>query len=190
MRVALIHISQETNDFHPVLTTLSDYAAVGIHEGPAIFEKARGHAAIDGWIDAIAASGLPVEWVPIVWGVAGAGGRITTEARQFFLDAIRRNLAEAGPLDALAVHLHGACSAEGVDDVEGEQLALIRAMRGADIPLVLSLDHHANVTKLMVDCANAIVAHRTQPHDPYDTGHVAGELMARVLRGEVRPTMA
>ncbi len=190
MRVALIHISQETNDFHPVLTTLADYAAFGIHEGPAILEKARGRAAIDGWIDAIAASGLAVEWVPIVWAVAGAGGRISTEARQFFLDAIRRNLAEAGPLDALAVHLHGACSAEGVDDVEGEQLALIRAMRGAGIPLVLSLDHHANVSKLMVDCADAIVAHRTQPHDPYDTGHVAGQLMARVLRGEVKPTMA
>lgn len=190
MRVALIHISQETNDFHPVLTTLADYAAFGIHEGPAILEKARGHAAIDGWIDAIAASNLPVEWVPIVWGVAGAGGRISTAARQFFLDAIRRNLAAAGPLDALAVHLHGACSAEGVDDVEGEQLALIRAMRGAGIPLVLSLDHHANVTKLMVDCADAIVAHRTQPHDPYDTGHVAGQLMARVLRGEVKPVMA
>jgi microcystin degradation protein MlrC len=190
MRVALIHVSQETNDFHPVLTTLADYAAFGIHEGPAILEKARGHAAIDGWIDAIAASKLPVEWVPIVWAVAGAGGRISTEARQFFLDAIRRNLAAAGPLDALAVHLHGACSAEGVDDVEGEQLALIRAMRGANIPLVLSLDHHADVTKLMVDCADAIVAHRTQPHDPYDTGHVAGQLMARVLRGEVKPTMA
>jgi microcystin degradation protein MlrC len=187
MRVALIHISQETNDFHSLLTTLDDYAAFGLHEGAAVLEKARGHAAIDGWIDAIAESGLPVEWVPIVWGVAGAGGRITTEARQFFLDAIRRNLAPAGPLDAIAVHLHGACSAEGVDDVEGEQLALIRAMRGADIPLLLSLDHHANITKLMVDCADAIVAHRTQPHDPYDTGHVAGHLLARVLRGEIRP---
>ena len=190
MRVALIHISQETNDFHSVLTTLDDYRAFGIHEGAAVLENARGHGAIDGWIDAIAESGLPVEWVPIVWGSAGAGGRISTEARQFFLDAIRHNLATAGPLDALAIHLHGACSAEGVDDVEGEQLALVRAMRGADIPLILSLDHHANVTKLMANCADAIVAHRTQPHDGYDTGHVAGKLLARVLRGEVRPVVA
>jgi microcystin degradation protein MlrC len=190
MRVALISISQETNDFHSVLTGLDDYAAFGIHEGAAMLERARGHGPVDGWIDAVAESGLAVEWVPIVHGVAGAGGRISTEARQFFLDAIRRNLEGAGPLDALAVHLHGACSAEGVDDVEGEQLALLRAMRGADIPLLLSLDHHANVTKLMVDCADAIVAHRTQPHDGYDTGHVAGKLLARVLRGEVKPVVA
>ena len=61
MRVALIHISQETNDFHSLLTTLDDYAAFGIHEGAAVLEKARGRAAIDGWIDAIAESGLPVE---------------------------------------------------------------------------------------------------------------------------------
>ncbi len=189
MRVALIHVSQETNDFHSLLTSLDDFAAFGIHEGAAVLERARGHAAIDGWIDAVAEAGLAVEWVPIVWGSAGAGGRISTEARQYFLDAIRRNLADAGPLDAIAIHLHGACAAEGVDDVEGEQLALVRAMRGADIPLVLSLDHHANVTKLMADCADAIVAHRTQPHDPYDTGHVAGKLLVRVLRGEIRPVV-
>jgi microcystin degradation protein MlrC len=190
MRVALISISQETNDFHSVLTGLDDYAAFGIHEGAAMLERAGGHGPVEGWMDAVAESGLAVEWVPVVYGVAGAGGRISTEARQFFLDAIRRNLEGVGHLDALAVHLHGACSAEGVDDVEGEQLALLRAMRGAGIPLVLSLDHHANVTKLMVDCADAIVAHRTQPHDGYDTGHVAGKLLVRVLRGEVRPVVA
>jgi len=190
MRVALIHISQETNDFHSLLTGLDDYEAFGIHEGAEMLARARGRGAIDGWIDAVAESGVDVEWVPIVWGSAGAGGRISTEARQFFLDAIRRNLEGAGPLDALAIHLHGACAAEEVDDVEGEQLALVRAMRGADIPLVLSLDHHANITKLMVDCADAIVAHRTQPHDGYDTGQVAGRLLVRVLRKEIRPVVA
>ena len=49
MRVALIHISQETNDFHPVLTTLADYASTGLtlHAHPmALLRrslKARGY---------------------------------------------------------------------------------------------------------------------------------------------------
>jgi hypothetical protein len=34
------------------------------------------------------------------------------------------------------------------------------------VPIVLGLDHHGNVTDLMVRSVNAIVAHRTQPHDP------------------------
>jgi microcystin degradation protein MlrC len=35
---------------------------------------------------------------------------------------------------------------------------------------VLGLDHHANITRRMVAHCDAIVGHRTQPHDPFDTG--------------------
>ena len=58
------------------------------------------------------------------------------------------------------------------------------------MPIVVGLDHHANITGRMVDLATAIVGHRTQPHDPYDTGRLSGELLLRVAAGEVRPVMA
>ena len=68
--------------------------------------------------------------MPLSRGWAGAGGRITTEALEFFEDRLRRDLAAAGPIDGLAMHLHGACSAEGVDDVEGRLLAIAREILG------------------------------------------------------------
>jgi microcystin degradation protein MlrC len=190
IRVATIHIGQETNDFNPVQTTLGDFAAFGIYEGPELLERMRGRGQVGGCVDAVAASGLEVEWIPIISSWAMAGGRITTEARMFFEERIGTGLRNAGRIDALALHLHGAASAEGVDDVEGAQLAICRAVLGPDVPIVLSLDHHANVTRQMVELSTAIVGHRTQPHDTYDTGRVSGELLVRILRGEVKPVMA
>src|SRR5215207_8762813 len=147
MRIAVIHVAQETNDFNPVLTTLHDYKAFGIFEGPEIFEKLRGVGQIGGHLEAVEESGLAIESVPIIRGWAVAGGRISAEAYRFFEDRIREGLRAVGSIDGLALQLHGACAAEGVDDVEGEQAALCRALLGPNVPIVLGLAHHANVTQ-------------------------------------------
>lgn len=190
MRIALIHIAQETNDFNPLATTLRDYESFGIVEGPAIASTYRGVGEIGGFLDAISASGKPIEIVPIVRAWAVAGGRIDAEAYAFFEQKIRLGLQAAGPIDALSLQLHGACAAAGIDDVEGAQLQTCRAVLGPTIPIVLGLDHHANVTKKMVDLSTAIVGHRTQPHDPYDTGRLGAELMLKILYGGARPVTA
>ena len=190
MRIALIHIAQETNDFNPVATTLRDYESFGIVEGPAIASTYRGVGEIGGFLDAIHASGKPIEVVPIIRGWAVAGGRIDAAAYAFFEQKIRLGLQAAGRIDALSLQLHGACAAVGIDDVEGEQLQTCRAVLGPTIPIVLGLDHHANVTKKMVALSTAIVGHRTQPHDPYDTGRIGAELMLKILYGGARPVTA
>ncbi|MDW6021870.1 M81 family metallopeptidase [Mesorhizobium sp. BAC0120] len=190
MRIALIHIAQETNDFNPVPTTLNDYRSFGIFEGAEIFEKLRNYGQIGGHLQAVSDSGLEVESVPIIRAFAVAGGRITREAFDFFQQKIRDGLAAAGRIDGLALQLHGACSAEGIDDVEGEQVALCRSLLGRDIPIVLGLDHHANVTRKMVENCDAIVGHRTQPHDTFDTGVIGTELLLRIISEKLRPVMA
>ena len=156
MRIALIHIGQETNDFNPVPTTLRDYESFGIVEGPAIVDTFRGVGEIGGFLDAITASGHDIEMVPIVRGWAVAGGRITQEAYRFFEQKIRLGLQAAGRIDALSLQLHGACAADGIDDVEGAQLETCRAVLGPDVPIVLGLDHHGNITKKMVALSTAI----------------------------------
>lgn len=190
MRIALIHIAQETNDFNPVLTTLADFESFGIFEGAEVEEKLRGYGQVGGHIQAIEESGLPIESVPIIRAWAVAGGRISREAFDFFQDKIRQGLLAAGKIDGLALQLHGACSAEGIDDVEGEQVALCRSLLGPDIPIVLGLDHHANITRKIIDNATAIVGHRTQPHDPYDTGVIGTKLLIRILTEGLKPTTA
>ena len=39
MRIALIHIAQETNDFNPSSTTMEDYRAFGIIEGQEVLKE-------------------------------------------------------------------------------------------------------------------------------------------------------
>jgi microcystin degradation protein MlrC len=190
MRLAVIHLGQETNDFNPLPTTLRDFRAFGMYEGPDMLEKSRGIGQIGGYLDVVERSGLQIQTIPIIRAWAGGGGRVTTEARQHFLASIRRGLKTAGRVDGVAMQLHGAAAADGVDDMEGEQLALVRELLGPDVPIVTSLDHHANITQAMIDLSSAVVGHRTQPHDPYDTGRIGAELLIRIARREVKPTMA
>jgi len=190
MRLGLISVGQETNDFNPVPTTMRDFAAFGLYEGEEIFARLRGVGQVGGYLAAVEASGRDVVSVPITRGWATAGGRITTECRLHFERRIREGLRAAGRIDGLALQMHGACAAEGVDDVEGAQLEVCREVLGPDVPIVTSLDHHANVTRRMVELSTAIVGHRTQPHDPFDTGRIGAELLMRIVAGEVRPAMA
>ena len=190
MRLAVIHIGQETNDFNPVPTTMRDYESFGVYEGPKIFEKLNGVGQVGGYLAAVEEAGRQIQSIPIIRAWATAGGRITTEACRFFEDKIRAGLKAAGKIDGLALQVHGACAADGVDDVEGAQIKLCREILGPDVPIVVSLDHHANITQKMVDHSTAIVGHRTQPHDPFDTGKIGAELLIRIVAGEVKPVMA
>ncbi len=190
MRLAVVHIGQESNTFNPSPTVLDDYRSFGIYRGQEMFDLMVGLGQIGGYLSAVGESESDIESVPVVRGWAVAGGRIDAESHRFFLDAIADGLASAGQIDGLALQLHGACSADGVDDVEGIQLALCREILGPDLPIVLSLDHHANVTEAMVRLSTAIVGYRTQPHDPFDTGRIAAHLLFRIVAGEVRPVTA
>lgn len=190
MRIALIHIAQETNDFNPALTTMEDYRSFGILEGQEIVDTLGKVGEIAGYYDVIRESGKDVETIPIIRAFAVAGGRIDRESYEFFQERIRTGLEGAGKIDGLMLQLHGACAAEGVDDVEGEQAALCREILGPDIPIVLALDHHANITTKMITSVDGIVGHRTQPHDLYDTGRIGAEMMLRILYDGAKPVMA
>jgi microcystin degradation protein MlrC len=58
---------------------------------------------------------------------------------------------------------------------------------GNDLPLVVSIDLHANVTPQMVEHADALIAYRTYPHvDMADTGRAAARHLAMLLRTRQR----
>jgi microcystin degradation protein MlrC len=77
--------------------------------------------------------------------------------------------------------------AEHLDDGEGEILARVRKVIGKELPLVVSLDLHANVTPQMVEHADALIAYRTYPHiDMADTGRAAARYLALLLRSKTR----
>ena len=190
MRLALFQMGQETDTFNPSPTTMHDFASFGLYEGQDVFDKQRGGGTVGGFLIAVEDSDTDIETVPLSRGWAGAGGRITTDALEYFEDRLRQDLTAAGPIDGLAMHLHGACSAVGVDDVEGRLLEIVRQILGEHVPVVLTLDHHANITQQMIDNSHALVGFRTQPHDPLETGIASTDLLVRIVAGDVAPTVA
>lgn len=190
MRVGLIQVTQETSSFNPTLTTLADFESFGIYEGQEILDHLSGTGLVGGYLAGVEQSGVDVATVPIIRGAARSGGRLSGEAFKFFDDKIRGGLRDAGGLDGLVMLLHGAASAEGLDDVEGALLRTARNAVGPSLPLALMLDHHANVTQEMIDQADLIVGFRTQPHDQFETARDLTLLGIRLFEGEVTPTTA
>jgi len=116
------------------------------------------------------------------WGAASPSAHVTKDAFERIVGEMTTRLAQAGPVDGVYLDLHGAMVTEHLDDGEGEILARVRHVVGAKVPVVASLDLHANVTRRMTDLADGLVAYRTYPHiDMAATGKRAAELLMRTL---------
>jgi microcystin degradation protein MlrC len=100
-------------------------------------------------------------------------------------------LRSAGPLDGLLLALHGAMVSEDYASADSETLRRVRESITPNTPLILSLDMHANIAPPMVALPSATIAYRTYPHvDQRERGIECARLLARTLRGEVRPVQA
>jgi microcystin degradation protein MlrC len=123
------------------------------------------------------------ELVPLLWTSGGAGGLVTRDAFERITGGLIGALSAAMPVDAIYLDLHGAMVTEDFEDGEGEVLRRVRACVGPNIPIVISLDYHANVTPQMVELTDSIVAYRTYPHiDRAETGQYAAQALTAILK--------
>ncbi len=190
MRIAIAKFGQETSTFSPVATTIDTFQQFGIYEGQDCLDESQLAGSIGGFIEAAQDSGMNWTALPLFRAWAGASGLITAKTLQYFEDKLVEGLQSVQPIDAFYFDLHGAGQAENQPDSEGYLLQRSRQILGDDVPIVIALDHHANITQLMIDCADGLVGHRTQPHHPYQTGKLAGEMLFGWLEGKFKPTMA
>ncbi|MFZ9286559.1 MAG: M81 family metallopeptidase [Burkholderiaceae bacterium] len=186
MRILVAGFQHETNTFAP---SLADWAAFNrgdsfppFMRGESMLNQLRDvNIPIGGFAHAAARHGWTL--IPSAWAGASPSSYVTRDAFERISDAILEDLAAAqrnGGVDAVYLDLHGAAVAEHADDAEGELLARVRAAIGDAVPLVASLDLHANVTRRMLELADALTSYRTYPHiDMADTGARAAELLAR-----------
>lgn len=185
MHILVAGYQHETNTFAP---TLADWPAFNrgdsfpayVH-GPDMLAQMRGvNIPIGGFIDAAATRGWQLR--PSAWAGAIPSSFVTEDAFERISGAILADVRRGG-FDAVYLDLHGAAVAQHAADSEGELLARIRAIVGPDLPIVASLDLHANVTQRMLRQADALVAYRSYPHvDMAATGALAAELLARRMR--------
>src|SRR3546814_1952437 len=92
---------------------------------------------------------------------ATPSGKVTAETWHILSGALLDAMDTDGPFDGIVLALHGAMVTETTEDAEGELLAALRAKVGPDVPIVATLDLHANVTERMAANANALVTYRT-----------------------------
>jgi microcystin degradation protein MlrC len=119
---------------------------------------------------------------------ANPSGIVTDDAFEQIGGMMLKAAREQGPIDGVLLHLHGAMVVDSYEDGEGELLARLRRILGPEVPVVVTLDLHANVTQEMADNASALIAFRTYPHiDQYERAWQGAELLQRAMNGEVRP---
>jgi microcystin degradation protein MlrC len=196
-RILIAGYQHETNTFAP---SLADWAAFQTGEafpayvrGQGMVEKMTGvNIPVGGFIDAARRESWQL--VPSVWAGATPSSYVTRDAFERICSAILDDARDAMVLglDGVYLDLHGAAVAENADDSEGELIARIRALVGPRVPIVASLDLHANVTERMLHVSDGLVAYRTYPHiDMAETGERAALLLREHLRaGAKRPVQA
>ena len=162
-----------------------------ILRGSEIISKRMGtRTELGGAIQVAQSNGLEIVPTLSAMSTASAGPILQTVFEALLAELVTR-IKEAGSLDGVFLALHGGMLAEHIQDASGAILAAVRTAIGTEIPLVCSLDLHANVTLQMVDSATAIVGYHTFPHiDLYETGYRGMELLTKTLTGQVRPTVA
>ncbi len=94
----------------------------------------------------------------------------------------------AFPISGVRLALHGALLGEDEPDVDGDILELVRTIVGSRIPVVGTLDLHANITSRMMQNADMLVAYHTSPHvDIFETGEKAAKFLEMIITGNESP---
>jgi microcystin degradation protein MlrC len=180
----------ETNTFAPTKATYDDFVHGGgwpsmTHGAEVLKVMRKINIGLAGFVEKAETYGW--ELVPTIAAGATPSAHVTRDAFERIVTEMVDGIAAAGPIDAVYLDLHGAMVTEHHDDGEGEILARVRRVIGNDVPLVASLDLHANVSPRMIEHADALIAYRTYPHvDMADTGRACAEHLALLLRSRQR----
>jgi len=184
-------ISHETNCFSPIKTRLEQFQERGYTEGEETISYYKGtRTGIGGFIDFCEETGSLI--IPSTYASATPSGTVDLGAyntlKNSILTDIKSAMAKHGKIDGVLLCLHGAMVVEGIPDAEGDFLKSVRELVGPDVPVVATLDFHANVTDDMVKFSDGLFGYNTYPHvDGYERAVEAGEFVAKMLKGEIKP---
>ena len=193
--VGLGGIVHETNTFNPRKTTVEDFekglrGAKGILRGQAIFDEyTKASNTTAGHIEGAKQFGLQLHPTLIVG--PQTIGTVTRETFDVLTQELIERLQAAPKLDGILLYLHGTMVAEGYLHADAEVVRRVRKVFGNDIPIVVTSDFHANVSKEIVDLATAVVTYKENPHlDAKEAGFRSARILADTIRGKVKPFTA
>jgi microcystin degradation protein MlrC len=189
-RIGILALIQESNTFLPGTTTLDHFRQDLILTGEDLRRHfATAHHEVRGFFDGLAQAGF--EAVPIFAARALPFGTIESSAFETLVKMMLDELESVGRLDGLLVAPHGATVSQSHPDADGYWLSRVRQFVGPQLPIIGTLDPHANLSPAMVAATDALMSYRTNPHvDQEQRGVEAAELMVRTVRGQVSPVQA
>lgn len=186
MKILIASFSHESNTFAKYKTLKDKF---GITYGKKIVERHRNvRSYLGGMI--VQADKLPVELVPTISIGTGPSGTIEKKTFESLRDEFIEKITAEKDIDAICLSLHGGGVAEGYSDIEGEILSKLRAKVDQSIPIISTLDLHANLSEKMVENATALLGVNHYPHtDMYDRGEEAMQLTYDIVQEKVNPVM-
>ncbi|MBI1830357.1 MAG: M81 family metallopeptidase, partial [Planctomycetes bacterium] len=191
MRIAIGQLWQESNTLNPLPTTLGEFEAFGIYQGDELITRFAETNELGGFIQSLRAWPTPTEIVGLMRFAAWPSGPVDAATFAHLIDRMLEALAKAGRVDAVLLALHGSLVAECEPDVEGHLLMRVRQLIGPTVPLVATLDLHANMTRRMVESADVLTLYHTAPHiDVMGTGRRGAAALKRMLFEGARPITA
>lgn len=191
-RIAALGLHHETNTFSSFSTTYESFKSSGlqregIQRGDKIAEMHReASTTFAGYFTG--AERYDFELVPLFFAATDPSGTIDGDAFDLLAGEMMFLLQDQGPWDGVLLNQMGAAVSSVFRDMDGEVAARTRALLGPGVPIVMTLDLHANISQKMVSNTDALVVYRTNPHlDARERAVEACELLIRTIRGEVRP---
>lgn len=186
-RIGILALLHESNTFIESPTTLERfYEDVVVYGSDLIDRFAGSHHELGGFIQGLTGADL----VPIGAYRATPAGAIDKSTWETAVSDLLERTKNDLPLDGLLIAVHGAAVAEHAPDADGNFLTRVRELVGPEIPIVATLDPHANLSAQMVTSCDALTAYRTNPHlDQHARGLEAAGILLGMLDKKIRPTM-
>lgn len=179
MKVLVGCLYHETNTFNPFATNTSDFVLL---EGEQAAERVAS-------TEVLRKRGAEV--IPSIYATGLSSGIVKKETYRYFADKMLAVIKKEPQIDGIWLHLHGAMV---VAEIGSGELALIKEIReciGEEIPISLTLDIHANISKELHKHVNIVRSYRTVPHvDQFKVEKITANLLMDSLENKttIRPS--
>ena len=156
-------LGTETNSFANIPTGMNAFAQTLLDWGDATQRPANyATQPLHYWREQTEAKGGRV--VESLSAYAQPGGTTTRNTYEHLRDYILHDAKQAGQIDIVLLHMHGAMTADGYVDCEGDLLQGLRAICGPDTIIGVELDLHCSITPAILDNANLVITFKEYPH--------------------------
>ncbi len=186
-RIALLGFRLESNGHAPVMKRKEFEEILYVAGDDMLAELKRPNSRDPGEISGfMAVMDEAIEWqpVPIMLLSGSAGGPVDQSFFDEVMVEMESRLRAAQPVDGVFIGEHGAATATVDPDPDGTLFAMVRRVAGPDVPIIATLDLHANVGPTMVDSTDLLVSFLTNPHvDMAERGAESARAMLEMFDG-------